>query len=454
MIKPPAMGVLLNDNEITSLTGRYGRLAVKFILNRIIDGMRASHRKKSIQSIRDQLKNGLKRLDDLPLKRVINATGVVLHTNLGRAPISEKMLKNMSKTLCGYINLEYNLKEEKRGKRERHLIDYCSALFGRDYLPILVNNNAASLLLIINTFSNRKETIISRGELVEIGGSFRIPDILKAGGAKLKEIGTTNRTTIKDYESAISEKTGIILKVHQSNFLQTGYVKSSDLSELISISESKNIPVVFDLGGGLLEKETGFSEEETITNALKLRCPIICFSMDKWMGGIQGGMILTVGKYYKRLTENPLIRALRVDKVALLFTISLLRDYLFGRKDDIPLWVLLKEKDENLKPRAEKIIKALRKEFSSLKMDIEKIDSPIGGGSSPMARVVDYAIRIKTENVKGIAQYLRMREVPVVVRVHKNSLYIHMRAIFQREDLELTKALLAAIRLSGFDKSS
>lgn len=380
------------------------------------------------------------------LRRVINATGTVIHTNLGRSLLSSDAVKNAMEVASRYNNLEYDIKEGKRGSRYSHIEELITKITGAE-AAIVVNNNAAAIMLVLDTLSKNKEVIVSRGQLVEIGGSFRVPEVMKFSGAKLIEVGTTNRTHLYDYEDNINENTGILLKVHTSNFKICGFTEEVELDELVKLGEKKEIPVVEDIGSGVLVDFTkyGFTHEPTVQDSIKKGVDIVTFSGDKMLGGPQAGIIVGKKKYIQAMKKNQLTRALRIDKMTLAGLEGTLRHYL-DEKDaikNIPtLNMILASKDE-MKKKAIRFRKKLRNAVKDFKFDIEEDYSMVGGGSMPTEKIPTYVIKVKNESISvgEIEKNLRLNEVPIIGRVFYNEFIIDVRTVFEEDIKEIIKAL-------------
>ncbi|WP_010292643.1 L-seryl-tRNA(Sec) selenium transferase [Clostridium senegalense] len=380
------------------------------------------------------------------LRRVINATGTVIHTNLGRSLLSSDAVKNAMEVASRYNNLEYDIKEGKRGSRYSHIEELIIKITGAE-AAIVVNNNAAAIMLVLDTLSKNKEIIVSRGQLVEIGGSFRVPEVMKFSGAKLIEVGTTNRTHLYDYEDNINENTGILLKVHTSNFKICGFTEEVELDELVKLGEKKEIPVVEDIGSGVLVDFTkyGFTHEPTVQDSIKKGVDIVTFSGDKMLGGPQAGIIVGKKKYIHAMKKNQLTRALRIDKMTLAGLEGTLRHYL-DEKDaikNIPtLNMILASKDE-MKKKAIRFRKKLRNAVKDFKFDIEEDYSMVGGGSMPTEKIPTYVIKVKNESISvaEIEKNLRLNEVPIIGRVFDNEFIIDVRTVFEEDIKEIIKAL-------------
>ncbi len=384
------------------------------------------------------------------LEKVINATGIVLHTNLGRAPLPEDILKNISGIITGYSNLEYDLKKGSRGDRYHHLSEYLEFLTGAESAVIL-NNNAAAVFLILNTFAKDKECIVSRGELVEIGGSFRIPEVMANSGAYLKEVGTTNKTKISDYENAISDKTSMIMKVHKSNYVIKGFTEEPSLAEITQKAKEKKILSYYDLGSGsLTERFNTLCDERNVRDIMASGFDLISFSGDKLLGGAQAGIVLGKKHLIDKLKKNQLMRMLRVDKITLAVLQEILRMYVMGNERDIAAIDLLNTDSILLEEKAEKLKKVMESKIPKSKIVVEDVIAYTGGGSCPMKEIRSKAIVVKAveKNISEVENNLRRYRIPVICRVSEDKLYFDVRTIFESQFYELAEGVDWALKTS------
>lgn len=386
------------------------------------------------------LKNYINRINSSKIKRVINATGTVIHTNLGRAPLSEKIIGEIIPYICNYSDLEFDLKEGKRGSRLKHI---SPDLFDAEDI-IVVNNNASACLLVLNTLAEGKEVIVSRGELVEIGGSFRVPEIMKASGAILKEVGTTNKTKISDYEKAINGNTGLILKVHRSNFVLKGFTEEVSSTELVELSKKYSIPFYLDAGSGAVSVIKNISKEEPIINEeIKKGVNIVSFSGDKLLGGTQAGIIVGRRDLLELMKKNPLYRALRPDKFTIYYLERLFYYLAVGLYEYSPALNMLIEPINRIEKRGRKLIKMLKskidKQFISLTTDF----SAPGGGSLPEVELKTCVLKIThpSMNEDDMAKKLLSATPPVIVRRKENACIIDLRTVKDEEISILCKIL-------------
>ncbi|MFA5033401.1 MAG: L-seryl-tRNA(Sec) selenium transferase [bacterium] len=376
------------------------------------------------------------------LRKVINATGVILNTNLGRAPVQVSVLKNLIETGGGYSNLEFDIETGERGDRHSSIEKLLKDITGAED-AIIVNNNAAAVLLILDTFAKHKEVIVSRGELIEIGGSFRLPDILKKSDCKLVEVGTTNRTYIEDFENKITKKTALLFKAHTSNYKILGFAHNPSLKELVTLGNKNNVIVVEDVGSGLFVDFTKFDlpYEPTVQEIINTGVDIVSFSGDKLLGGSQCGVIVGKKIYVEKLKKNPLFRALRVGKLTLSCLESILRTYLYDEDpvSKIPILSMIKEPVSSLKLRAKKLHNGLLKTLDKkYQLKIENSESEIGGGAYPGVKIPSIAITITStkESPNAISKNLRRCEPSVISRITDNKVWLDLRTIFE-EDINL-----------------
>jgi L-seryl-tRNA(Ser) seleniumtransferase len=385
------------------------------------------------------------------LQPVINATGVILHTNLGRAPLPETVVDEFRSTATQYNNLEYDLEAGTRGKRDVHTAELLTRLTGAE-AAIVVNNCAAAVLVTLASLARGGEVIVSRGELIEIGDGFRIPEIMEQSGALLREVGTTNRTRVADYENAINEKTRLLLRVHPSNFKLTGFTDKPSLEELVALSQRSGLPLVEDLGSGCLVdlSEYGISEP-TVRQSIEAGVSLVMFSGDKLLGGPQAGIIAGKKELIARVRRYPLFRALRIDKLSVAALEATLGAYLRAAWDEIPAIRMLRTTPQELKRRAENFIRELRPELPLDEVEIEIADgsSLAGGGSTPAQFLPTKIIRIASARYSATKLEQRLRRAPagvsVIARVEDDRLILDLRTVFPEQELLLVKTLAAAL---------
>lgn len=387
----------------------------------------------------DRIEDEIKRQNQPHLKRVINATGIVLHTNLGRAKLAQEVSDQMKEIGGYYSNLEYDLEAGERGSRYAHVEQLLTFLTGAE-AALVVNNNAAAVFLILNSLVREKEVIVSRGELVEIGGSFRVPEIMKASGCTLVEVGTTNKTHESDYMNGISDNTGALLKVHTSNYKIIGFTKEVSIEGLKAIGARHQLPVIYDMGSGLMMdlKAHGIGEEPTVKQCLFDGADVVCFSGDKLLGGPQAGIIVGSKEYIGKMKKNHLLRALRIDKLTLTALELTLREYLDEEKamETIPTLHMIMEPLERLEEKARLFLKLLNP-CQEAEYEVVKTQSQIGGGSMPGVCLDSYAVSVyRTEISEGMLErMLRENSIPIVTRIYKNKVLFDVRTMSE-EDIQ------------------
>lgn len=404
----PGVDKILAHPKIKSLIEEFNIEIVTFSIRKIIDSYRDDLKNNgkilSFDSIIQSVINQCRDLFYGNIKAVINATGVIIHTNLGRSPFGEKLLSDTFNVLKGYCNLEFNLKTGKRSNRNFHLREILRFITGAEDVMV-VNNNAAAVVLILNSMALNKEVIISRSELIEIGGSFRIPDIMKSSGCNMHEIGSTNKTHFKDFENAINENTALIFKAHKSNYIIKGFTEDVSLKDLVALGKKNNIPVVYDMGCGLLKKYDieGLKSEPDVKQALAQGIDLICFSGDKLLGGPQAGIIAGKKQFIEKLRNMPLMRALRVDKTTLALLENACRYYISEQsvKENNCIIRMLCTDINELKAKAEKLSALLKK--YNIASEIVKSKARCGGGTLPDETIDSYSVLLKN-NFKTKAQ--------------------------------------------------
>jgi L-seryl-tRNA(Ser) seleniumtransferase len=386
------------------------------------------------------------------LRRVVNATGVILHTNLGRAPLSRAAIDAMGEVARGYSNLEYDLERGERGKRESHCQELLSRLVESES-SVVANNNAAAVLLVLNSIAEGGEVIVSRGELIEIGGSFRIPDVMEKSGARLREVGTTNRTRIEDYERAINENTRLILRVHPSNYRIVGFTHRPALEEIVELADRALIPSFEDLGSGCLIDLSPFGvrDEPVVAHSLRAGISVVSFSGDKMLGGPQAGIIAGRKAIVDRVKKNPLMRALRVDKLTYSALEATFRVYERGlAQSEIPVIRSMAATRDEVERRALKVTEAIN-QISCLTAGIEEGESVIGGGSAPEIRLATALIAIESEMISAasIEERLRRHSPPIIVRTERDRVLIDLRTVESSEETILLDALRSIVGASS-----
>ncbi|MGE5099036.1 MAG: L-seryl-tRNA(Sec) selenium transferase [Deltaproteobacteria bacterium] len=442
----PSVNALLESEAVRPLLARAPRGVVVDAIRRTIDAARTAPESAPHTELdwAHAVAGSVDRSLRPSLRRVINGTGVVLHTNLGRAPLPQAAIDAIARVAGGFSNLEFDIEHGERGSRYAHCTSLLQELTGAED-ALVVNNCAAALVLVLNTLADGREAIVSRGELIEIGGSFRIPEIMAKSGARLVEVGTTNRTRVDDYRAAIGGATGIIVKVHRSNFALAGFVAEATATELATLSAESGIPLLHDLGSGLMISldDYGLTGEPTARDAIRAGATIVTMSGDKLLGGPQAGLILGTADAIEKIRKNPLTRSYRVDKLtlaALGATLSLYRDPAAALRE-IPALAQLTCEVGVLRARAEHI----RVRLDSDVVDVVESEASVGGGAYPTARIPSIALAI-AGRADAIESRLRLGEPAVVARVADRRVLVDLRAIFPSEDDDLVSALRAAMQ--------
>ena len=407
--KLPGVDVLLNDPKIKEMISEYGIELVTYAVRGAIGNAREKILKGKDQgNIMEVAKKNIKKITQPSLKPIINATGVILHTNIGRAPLGDKVVAEISEVLRGYSNLEFDLEKGKRGSRSAHLTELLRYLTGAED-ALVVNNNAAAIILILNTLAKDREVIISRGELIEIGGSFRINEIMAAAGVKMVEVGTTNKTRLSDYEGAITDQTALIFKAHKSNYAIKGFTEEVSVENLANLAYKRRLPFVYDYGAGLMRVETG--------------ADLVCFSGDKLLGGPQAGIIVGKKKYISQLSKAQLMRALRVGKMTIAALSSVCRSYsrssLFNRKPE----------ETNL--LAEKLQTLLSEE--GIKSEIVSNKGYPGGGTLPEHEIASYVVRLNSVDAEKIYYGLLKLDLPILGILRKGEILFDLLTVLEKD---------------------
>ncbi|KAF0143192.1 MAG: L-seryl-tRNA(Ser) seleniumtransferase [Nitrospirae bacterium] len=451
----PSVDEILKSRDGIKWCSAYHRRFVLKAIREIIEIRRkeiieVSSTDISIEGMAKDIEAKIQKLSAFSLQPLINATGIVIHTNLGRSILSEKILENVKKVSENYSNLEYNLEEGKRGKRYAHITGLLREITGAES-ALIVNNNAAAVFLSLSTLAKGKEVIVSRGELVEIGGSFRVPDVMASSGAVLREVGATNKTHLRDYKNAINENTALILKVHQSNFRITGFTEDVSIEELKKLSEKYNIPLMYDLGSGCMIdlRPYGVYSEPSVQEIMKSGVDIITFSGDKLLGGPQGGVIVGRKELVERMQKNPLTRAVRIDKLTLAAFEAVLMEYVDLEKaiENIPTLNMLFQKPETIKERAKKIASGIKRHVKNAEVEVVSDKSKAGGGSLPELDFPTFAVAIKPKgiSVNELEERLRKGTPPIVARIKDDALLLDARTIRNGEIEILVKGVTAAL---------
>ncbi|MFQ5723893.1 MAG: L-seryl-tRNA(Sec) selenium transferase [Terriglobia bacterium] len=461
----PSVDELLSDERLRRLAREVGRPLVLLAARQVLAGLRqqirrgASTRQAGLS--RAELEPALAHLpQDVEaevrewlahsLRPVINATGVVLHTNLGRAPLGAEAARRVVELATHYSNLEFDLGKGARGRRDVHAGKFLDRLLGAE-MSLVVNNNAAAVLLVLNSLAEGGEVIVSRGELIEIGESFRIPDIMARSGAILREVGATNRTRLADYARALNRRTKLLLRVHPSNFRLEGFTERPTLEELVTLARRRRLPLVEDLGSGLLVdlSPQGLREEPVASASLRAGVDLITFSGDKLLGGPQAGLIAGKKKYLERCRKNPLFRALRVDKMTYAALEATLRSYLRGALEEVPALRLIRRTAEEIGQQAEQLRATLERDLAGrAELSVRAGQSVVGGGSTPGTTLPTKLLVISPRGMGAaeLAARLRRADPPVVVRVEAQRVLLDLRTVFEDQQTPLAAALGQALR--------
>jgi L-seryl-tRNA(Ser) seleniumtransferase len=455
----PSVDELLLQPRLVALSNRVDRNLVVEVARAVLSGLRARIAGDSnepalvvnSESVEELVAAEVERILSSSLQPVINATGVILHTNLGRAPLSAAVVEEFRRTATQYSNLEYDLQAGARGKRDVHTAELLTRLTGAE-AAIVVNNCAAAVLVTLAALARGGEVIVSRGELIEIGDGFRIPEIMEQSGAILREVGTTNRTHIGDYENSINEKTRLLLRVHPSNFKVTGFTDKPSLEKLVALSQRTGLPLVEDLGSGCLVdlSEHGIAEP-TVRESVEAGVGIVTFSGDKLFGGPQAGIIAGKKELIAKVRRHPLFRALRVDKLTIAALEATLGAYLRAAWEEIPAMRMIRMAPQELKSRSENFIRELRPELPLDEVEIEIADgvSLAGGGSTPAQSLPTKIIRIASARYSAAKLEQRLRRAPsgisVIARVEEERLILDLRTVFPEQEPLLVKTLAAVL---------
>jgi L-seryl-tRNA(Ser) seleniumtransferase len=438
---------LLNRPKLLELQKRAGheqaveatRQVLKNVRERITNGTQPS---VTVGELEDEILKQAEGLAAYSLKPVINATGVILHTNLGRAPLAPEALAHLMEAARGYSNLEYDLERGERGQRDIHTDRLFTRLLGAER-ALVVNNNAAAVFLALNTLAEGSEVVVSRGELIEIGGSFRIPDVCVKSGAVLREVGTTNRTRAGDYAAAINERTRVLLRVHPSNFRMVGFTERPGLEELAELAGKHNLILMEDLGSGcLVDLSTcGIRDEVPAGSSLKAGADVVTFSGDKLLGGPQAGILVGKREPLERIRKNPLFRALRVDKLTIAGLEATISLYLRGRLDSIPALRMMRLSKAEITSRAERLARTISAQpgFTAVVRDGESV---IGGGSTPGQGLATslVAVRHSRDSAATLDEKLRCQEYAIVGRVEQAEFIIDLRTVAEDQDDRINQA--------------
>ena len=448
----PSEDLLLKNPVIAQLEHKYPRNLIKtsiqhslaYIRNEVLAERRLEL--PTVQEIEGIIRARLDRDVQFSLKRVINATGTVLHTNLGRAVLSEEIKEHIFDTVCHYSNLEYDLDAGKRGSRYKHVVSILKELTGAEDV-LIVNNNAGAVLLTLDTLIKGKEVLISRGELVEIGGFFRIPEVIELSGGTIHEVGTTNKTHLVDYENGLNDATGAVMKVHTSNYRIVGFTESVDMDDLARLAHKNGLPFINDLGSGLFidMQRFGLPYEPTVKEALKHGCDIVTFSGDKLLGGPQAGIIVGSKKYISKMKQNQLLRALRIDKMSMAVLEATFRLYLDEQQaiERIPTLRMISLSAEECKAKAEQLACMLKQDCPHMQVEVVPDTSAIGGGSYPEHELPGYVVSLQCPAymANDLEERLRHSETPIISRIKKDQVYLDVRTIDDGEFSSIAQAV-------------
>lgn len=448
----PKIDELLLDEQLIFFMETTPRAVVVNAAREIIDTTRKQilggelsempSRTAIIEEICDTV-NGKKKRN---LRTLVNATGVVLHTNLGRANLCKTAVESVMAVADSYSNLEYDVKKGARGSRHDHVEKIISKITGAE-AAMVVNNNAAATMLCLSAMAFGKEVVTSRGELVEIGGSFRIPEIMEQSGAILKEVGTTNKTKPSDYRNAYNEeRTGAFLKVHTSNYRIVGFTQEVSLKEMVELGKEYHVPVIYDMGSGLMADLSRYGvDEPTVIDALKDGADVVLFSGDKLLGGPQGGILIGKKEYIDKMKKHPLARALRVDKMTLAALEATFFEYLDMEtaKKNVPVLNMITVTESELKNRANDLVKAISEKTDAYKLAVIECKDQVGGGSAPTVRLNGQAVSVFSDKIPAerLERLMRKADIPVIVRVAHDEVLLSVRTIKETEFEAVAEAL-------------
>ena len=442
--KLPPVHLLLDSKRFAPLIEHYSRNLVKDAIRVVFDSIRKNPDQFENTHLEDeeyfnQVATLLKKKNQLSLSKLVNATGTILHTNLGRAPLPDCAIQHVIDIASGYSNLEFQLETGKRGHRTDHILSLLAEITGSE-AAYIVNNNAGAVLLALAAVATEKEVIVSRGELIEIGGGFRIPDVMRLSGAKLVEIGTTNRTHLFDYQNAINPATGLCFKAHRSNFSIAGFTKEVALDDLITISHKNNVPVMYDVGSGCLVSEHLKAFDYIgVDECLSAGVDIITFSGDKLLGGPQAGLILGKKMYIDMMARHPLARALRIDKMTLAAmeaTINLYRDKQIAHQK-IPVLKMISENPDDVFKRVQLFAKRINfSNGSHLNLVVKNMKSAIGGGALPGVTIPSWGLEVTSSDLSAeiILTLLRENSPPIIGRIEKEKVYLDFKTVHKDDE--------------------
>lgn len=447
----PSVEELLQSTTGKRLSEQYARPPTLATLRAILAQARAEIRTgapcPSQEALLERAEQALQREQQPQLRPVINATGVIINTNLGRAPLSREAIAAVQRVASGYSNLEYELEAGERGSRQRHVESLLRELTGAE-AALVTNNNAAAVLLALSTLAVGREVIISRGQLVEIGGGFRVPDVMRQSGCQLIEVGTTNRTRIGDYAAALNERTAMLLSVHPSNFVITGFTESTPLNALVELAHQHNLLVMDDLGSGCLlaSERYGLAHEPTPQESIAAGADVVCFSGDKLLGGPQAGIIVGKQETLARIAKHPLMRAVRIDKMTLAALEATLRHYQrHEAQSHIPIWRMIAAPTEKLARRAS----SWATQLHNISARLQRGESTVGGGSLPGETLPTMLLALDAASIpmplEALSQRLRLRPTPIITRILRDTLLLDPRTVLEEQDEELIEALTEEI---------
>lgn len=459
--KIPAIDELLLHEKNLSLTSKYKREFVVDMLRRAADELRrdlsgsekAWEKEELLEIILDKAEKNIARLLQGTLQKVINGTGVVLHTNLGRAPLSQGAVNYLQEMAVNYNNLELDLEQGARGSRYWHIEELLTRLTGTE-AALVVNNNAAAVLLGLSTLARGREVIVSRGQLVEIGGAFRIPEVMKLSGARLVEVGTTNRTYISDFAAAITEETALLFTAHTSNYKIVGFTEEVPMEALVKLGRERGIPVMQDLGSGILYQNAdwGLNEEPGVKECVAAGAGIITFSGDKLLGGPQAGIILGKKAYIDAMKKNQLTRALRVDKLTIAALEATLIEYLSGYpQQNIPVIRMLASSLDELEQRAQQLAALLqagtRDSGHIEKLAVVQVEDMVGGGAYPTHKLPGWGVEIEFNrlHLSGVAKKLRAMNPALLTRKQDDKMLISVRTLLPGDQARIVEMIAAAL---------
>jgi L-seryl-tRNA(Ser) seleniumtransferase len=458
----PAVDELLRRPQLAALAQRVSHGLVVETARAVLDDVRRAVARGAepdaaeldAARLEERIVAAVERALEFSLRPVINATGVILHTNLGRAPLAPQAIEHLRNVAVQYSNLEYDLEAGERGKRDVHTASLVARVVGAE-AAIVVNNNAAAVLLVLNTLAKGGEVVVSRGELVEIGDGFRIPDIMAESGAILREVGTTNRTRLADYERALGERTRLLLRVHPSNFRIVGFTERVSLEELAELGRRAGVPVFEDLGSGCLVDLSAYGFDEPVARAsLEAGASVVSFSGDKLLGGPQAGIIAGKRELVERIRRNPLFRALRVDKLTIAALEATLVALLKGAHDKIPTLRMIRLPVEEIGRRSRAFVENVRAQLPAaatgeVEIEIREGQSLLGGGSTPAQTLATHVISIASARHSATQLESRLRlgaQPPVIARIEDDRLVLDLRTVFPEQESVLAAALAAALK--------